>query len=196
MPCFNTTAPPLLLEQHFYGLQTPLRSAADTTAHSSNAAASSQLTPAANMVAASPRTPNIAASVAPCIVGWDSMEPQGQLPWVFRPAICNVNEVPPATDALRKYTQTNAFHIPVKISSINTNALIDTGAQCSITLSGLMKHAFNNKMLTLPVCGQIRVADSTIIQAHRPVIVNIESKFSNYLVKCVVLNNDTQDQFI
>uniref|UniRef100_A0A915K0A2 Peptidase A2 domain-containing protein n=1 Tax=Romanomermis culicivorax TaxID=13658 RepID=A0A915K0A2_ROMCU len=134
--------------------------------------------------------------MAPCIVGWDSTEPQGQLPWVFRPAICNINEVPSATDALRKYTPTTTFHISIKISSINTNAIMDTGTQCSVISSSLMKHAFDNKTLTLPVCGQIRVTDSTIVQAHGPIIINMESEFSNYLVKCVVLDNDTQDQFI
>uniref|UniRef100_A0A915HKM1 Uncharacterized protein n=1 Tax=Romanomermis culicivorax TaxID=13658 RepID=A0A915HKM1_ROMCU len=77
-PHFNPTVPPLPLEQHFYGLPAPLRSAADTTAHSLDAVASSQPMPATNMVAASPTTANIAASIAPCIIGWDSTEPQVQ----------------------------------------------------------------------------------------------------------------------
>uniref|UniRef100_A0A915ICK5 Uncharacterized protein n=1 Tax=Romanomermis culicivorax TaxID=13658 RepID=A0A915ICK5_ROMCU len=76
------------------------------------------------------------------------------------------------------------------------NALIDTVAQCSIISSGLMKHAFDNKMLTLPVCGQIRVMDSTIVRAQRLVIINMESEFNNYPIKCVVLEDDTQDPFI
>uniref|UniRef100_A0A915IDI8 Uncharacterized protein n=1 Tax=Romanomermis culicivorax TaxID=13658 RepID=A0A915IDI8_ROMCU len=104
MPCFNPTAPPLPLEQLFYRLSAPSRSAADTMAHSSGAAASSQSTHAAHMLPDLPRTTNVAASIRPCIVGWDSMEPQGQLPWVFHSAICNVNKVPSATHALRKYT--------------------------------------------------------------------------------------------
>uniref|UniRef100_A0A915HXD1 Uncharacterized protein n=1 Tax=Romanomermis culicivorax TaxID=13658 RepID=A0A915HXD1_ROMCU len=77
MPHFNPTAPPFLLEQHFYGLLAPLRSAAHTTAHSLSAAASSLSTPAANMVADPPKITNFAAGIAPCIVGWDSMVPQG-----------------------------------------------------------------------------------------------------------------------
>uniref|UniRef100_A0A915I4G5 Retrotransposon gag domain-containing protein n=1 Tax=Romanomermis culicivorax TaxID=13658 RepID=A0A915I4G5_ROMCU len=76
MPRFNPTAPPLPLEQHFYGLPAPPRSAADTTAHSLGAAASSRSTPAANMVADLAKTTNVAASVVPCIVGWDFMKPQ------------------------------------------------------------------------------------------------------------------------
>uniref|UniRef100_A0A915I4E3 Peptidase A2 domain-containing protein n=1 Tax=Romanomermis culicivorax TaxID=13658 RepID=A0A915I4E3_ROMCU len=146
------------------------------------------------MVADPPKTTNNAASVAPCIVGWDSVEPQGQLPWIFCSAICNVNEVPSATQSLRKYTQTKVSHIPIKIGSVNTNALINTGAQCSVISSGLMKRAFDNKTLTLPVWGQIRVTDSAIIQAHGPVVINMESEFGNYPLKCVVLNDDTQNQ--
>uniref|UniRef100_A0A915IF09 Uncharacterized protein n=1 Tax=Romanomermis culicivorax TaxID=13658 RepID=A0A915IF09_ROMCU len=59
-----------------------------------------------------------------------------------------------------------------------------------------MKHALDNKTLTLPVWGQIRVPDSTIIQAHGPVVINMESVFGNYPFKCVVLDDDTQDQLI
>uniref|UniRef100_A0A915HVL4 Uncharacterized protein n=1 Tax=Romanomermis culicivorax TaxID=13658 RepID=A0A915HVL4_ROMCU len=59
-----------------------------------------------------------------------------------------------------------------------------------------MKCAFNNQTSTLPVCGQIRVAGSTIVQAHGPVVTNTESKFGNYPVKRVVLDDDRQDLFI
>uniref|UniRef100_A0A915K284 Uncharacterized protein n=1 Tax=Romanomermis culicivorax TaxID=13658 RepID=A0A915K284_ROMCU len=45
-------------------------------------------------------------------------------------------------------------------------------------------------------CGQIGVMDSTIVQAHRPAVINMESEFGNCPVKCVVLDDDTQDQFI
>uniref|UniRef100_A0A915HW82 Peptidase A2 domain-containing protein n=1 Tax=Romanomermis culicivorax TaxID=13658 RepID=A0A915HW82_ROMCU len=196
MPCFNPTAALLPLEQHFYRLPAPRRSAADTTAHSSGPAISSQSKPDTNMVAAWLMTANTAMGIRPCIVGWDSTKPQGQLPWDFCLAICNTNEVPSANDALRKYTRTNAFHFPVKIGSINMNALSDTGAQCSIISSSLMKHAFNKKMLTLPVCLQIKVANSAIVQAHEQVFVNMESELGNYAIQCVVLNNDTQFQFI
>uniref|UniRef100_A0A915JK47 Uncharacterized protein n=1 Tax=Romanomermis culicivorax TaxID=13658 RepID=A0A915JK47_ROMCU len=192
-PHFNPTVPPLPLEQHFHRLPAPLQCAADTMVHRSDAAASSQPTPAANIVTASPKIVNLAASIVPCIVGWDSTEPQCQLPWVVPPTICNLKEVPSATDVLIKYTQTTCFHIPIKISSIYRNALIDTNAQCSIISSGLMKGAFDNKTLTLPVCGQIKVADSAIVQAHGPLIINMESEFGNYSVKCIVLDNDTHD---
>uniref|UniRef100_A0A915IV70 Uncharacterized protein n=1 Tax=Romanomermis culicivorax TaxID=13658 RepID=A0A915IV70_ROMCU len=58
-----------------------------------------------------------------------------------------------------------------------------------------MKHAFDNKTLTLSVCGQIKVTNSTIVQAHGPVIINIESELGNYPVRYIDFSNDTQDQF-
>uniref|UniRef100_A0A915IXF2 Uncharacterized protein n=1 Tax=Romanomermis culicivorax TaxID=13658 RepID=A0A915IXF2_ROMCU len=85
---------PLPLEQHFYGLPAPLRSAAHT-----RACRFLPTNTAANMVASLPKTANVAASITPCIVGWDSTEPQGQLSWIVRSAICNVKEVPSAMDA-------------------------------------------------------------------------------------------------
>uniref|UniRef100_A0A915JPC1 Uncharacterized protein n=1 Tax=Romanomermis culicivorax TaxID=13658 RepID=A0A915JPC1_ROMCU len=57
------------------GLPAPPRTAADTMAHSSGAAISSQSRPAANMVADLPKTTNVVASITPCIAGWDSVEP-------------------------------------------------------------------------------------------------------------------------
>uniref|UniRef100_A0A915L6I2 Uncharacterized protein n=1 Tax=Romanomermis culicivorax TaxID=13658 RepID=A0A915L6I2_ROMCU len=51
-----------------------------------------------------------------------------------------------------------------------------------------------NNVPTTQTIDQIRVADSTIVQAHGPVVINMESKFGNYPLKCVVLDDDTQDR--
>uniref|UniRef100_A0A915KIT4 Uncharacterized protein n=1 Tax=Romanomermis culicivorax TaxID=13658 RepID=A0A915KIT4_ROMCU len=65
-----------------------------------------------------------------------------------------------------------------------------------ILSSDLIKRAFDEQMLCLPVCGKIKVADGATIIARGPVIITMGSPFNEHLVKCVVLNDDAQDQFI
>uniref|UniRef100_A0A915IAH9 Retropepsins domain-containing protein n=1 Tax=Romanomermis culicivorax TaxID=13658 RepID=A0A915IAH9_ROMCU len=38
-----------------------------------------------------------------------------------------------------------AFQIPIKLGTATTQALMDTGAQCFVLSSGLVKHAFDNQ---------------------------------------------------
>uniref|UniRef100_A0A915KLN3 Peptidase A2 domain-containing protein n=1 Tax=Romanomermis culicivorax TaxID=13658 RepID=A0A915KLN3_ROMCU len=97
----------------------------------------------------------------------------------------------------RKYPSTRAFQIPIKIGPVKANALIDTGAQCSLLSSGLVKHAFDKQSLQLRICGKIKVVDGAIVNAHSPVVVTMESAFGEHImIKCVILDEDNKDQCI
>uniref|UniRef100_A0A915IBV7 Reverse transcriptase/retrotransposon-derived protein RNase H-like domain-containing protein n=1 Tax=Romanomermis culicivorax TaxID=13658 RepID=A0A915IBV7_ROMCU len=84
----------------------------------------------------------------------------------------------------------------MKLEANKAHALIDTGAQCSILSSGLVKRAFDKQSLQLPICGKIKVADGTVVKAYGPVVVNTESRFSEHVIKCVILDDDRNDQCI
>uniref|UniRef100_A0A915L2R9 Peptidase A2 domain-containing protein n=1 Tax=Romanomermis culicivorax TaxID=13658 RepID=A0A915L2R9_ROMCU len=86
--------------------------------------------------------------------------------------------------------------IPIKIGAIKAHALINTGAQCSILSSGLVKRALDKQSLQLLICGKIKVADGTIVNAHSPVVVTMESAFREHMIKCIILDNDSNDQCI
>uniref|UniRef100_A0A915IAU4 Peptidase A2 domain-containing protein n=1 Tax=Romanomermis culicivorax TaxID=13658 RepID=A0A915IAU4_ROMCU len=95
-----------------------------------------------------------------------------------------------------KYASTRAFQIPFKIGAVKAHALIDTGAQCSVLSSGLVKRAFDKQSLQLPICGKIKVADGALVNAQGPVVVLMESAFGQHMIKCVILNEDSNDQCI
>uniref|UniRef100_A0A915IL55 Peptidase A2 domain-containing protein n=1 Tax=Romanomermis culicivorax TaxID=13658 RepID=A0A915IL55_ROMCU len=79
---------------------------------------------------------------------------------------------------VHKYASTRAFQIPIKLGK----ALIDTGALCSVLSSGLVKHAFDKQSLQLPICGKIKVADVTVVNAHGPVVITMESAFGEHMI--------------
>uniref|UniRef100_A0A915J9U3 Aspartic peptidase DDI1-type domain-containing protein n=1 Tax=Romanomermis culicivorax TaxID=13658 RepID=A0A915J9U3_ROMCU len=97
---------------------------------------------------------------------------------------------------VRKYAYTRAFQIPIKLGAVKAHTLIDTSAQCSVLSSGLVKHAFDKISLQLPICGKIKVADGAIVNAHGPVVVTMESAFGEHMIKCMILDNDRNDQCI
>uniref|UniRef100_A0A915KR85 Uncharacterized protein n=1 Tax=Romanomermis culicivorax TaxID=13658 RepID=A0A915KR85_ROMCU len=55
---------------------------------------------------------------------------------------------------------------------------------------------FNKQSLQLPICGKIKVADGAVVNAHSPVVVTMESTFGEHMIKCVILDNDGNDQCI
>uniref|UniRef100_A0A915KIE2 Peptidase A2 domain-containing protein n=1 Tax=Romanomermis culicivorax TaxID=13658 RepID=A0A915KIE2_ROMCU len=89
-----------------------------------------------------------------------------------------------------------AFQIPIKLGTIKAHALINTGAQCSVLSSGLIKCAFDKQSLQLPICGKIKVADGSHVNAHGPVVITMKSLFGEHMIKCVILNDDRNDQCI
>uniref|UniRef100_A0A915I5J6 Peptidase A2 domain-containing protein n=1 Tax=Romanomermis culicivorax TaxID=13658 RepID=A0A915I5J6_ROMCU len=89
-----------------------------------------------------------------------------------------------------------AFQIPIKFGTINAHALIDTGAQCFVLSSGLAKRICDKQSLQLLLCGKIKVTDGAIVNAHCPVLVTMESAFSEQMIKCIILDNDNNDQCI
>uniref|UniRef100_A0A915KDC3 Aspartic peptidase DDI1-type domain-containing protein n=1 Tax=Romanomermis culicivorax TaxID=13658 RepID=A0A915KDC3_ROMCU len=89
-----------------------------------------------------------------------------------------------------------AFQIPIKVGAVKAHALIDTHAQCSVLSSGLVKCRFNKQSLQLPICGKIKVADGTVVNAHGPVVVMMESIFSEHMIKCIILDDNSNDQCI
>uniref|UniRef100_A0A915I662 Peptidase A2 domain-containing protein n=1 Tax=Romanomermis culicivorax TaxID=13658 RepID=A0A915I662_ROMCU len=64
---------------------------------------------------------------------------------------------------------TRAFQIPIKFRAVKAHTLMDTGAQCSVLSSGLVKSAFDKQSLQLPICRKIKVADGAVVNAHGPV---------------------------
>uniref|UniRef100_A0A915HNT4 Uncharacterized protein n=1 Tax=Romanomermis culicivorax TaxID=13658 RepID=A0A915HNT4_ROMCU len=59
--------------------------------------------------------------------------------------------------------------------------------------SGLIKHAFGKQSLQLPICGKIKVTDGSIVNAHHPVVVTMESALGEHMIKCVILDDDNND---
>uniref|UniRef100_A0A915J5V1 WW domain-containing protein n=1 Tax=Romanomermis culicivorax TaxID=13658 RepID=A0A915J5V1_ROMCU len=76
-----------------------------------------------------------------------------------------------------KYASMRAFQIPIKLGAVKAHTLINTGAQCSILSSGLVKCTFDKQSLQLPICGKIKVADCAIVNAYGPEVVTMESTF-------------------
>uniref|UniRef100_A0A915KVJ4 Uncharacterized protein n=1 Tax=Romanomermis culicivorax TaxID=13658 RepID=A0A915KVJ4_ROMCU len=89
-----------------------------------------------------------------------------------------------------------AFQIPIKLGTANAHALINTSAQCSVLFSGLVKRPFDKQPLQLSICGKIKVADGAIVNAHSPVVVTMESAFGEHMIKCIIHDDDNNDQCI
>uniref|UniRef100_A0A915J4N0 Uncharacterized protein n=1 Tax=Romanomermis culicivorax TaxID=13658 RepID=A0A915J4N0_ROMCU len=62
--------------------------------------------------------------------------------------------------------------------------------------SGLLKCTFDKQSLQLPIWGKIKVSDRAIVTAHCPVVVIMESTFGKHMIKCVILDDDGNDQCI
>uniref|UniRef100_A0A915JXE5 Uncharacterized protein n=1 Tax=Romanomermis culicivorax TaxID=13658 RepID=A0A915JXE5_ROMCU len=73
---------------------------------------------------------------------------------------------------------------------------MDTGAQCLVLSSGLVKHSLDKQLLSLLLCGKINVTDGAIIITQGPLDITMESAFSKHMIKCVILEDDSNDQYI
>uniref|UniRef100_A0A915K5P6 Uncharacterized protein n=1 Tax=Romanomermis culicivorax TaxID=13658 RepID=A0A915K5P6_ROMCU len=60
----------------------------------------------------------------------------------------------------------------------------------------LVKRTFDKQLLQLPICGKIEVADCAVVNAHGPEVVTMESTFGEHMIKCVILDDDGNDQCI
>uniref|UniRef100_A0A915JMH1 Uncharacterized protein n=1 Tax=Romanomermis culicivorax TaxID=13658 RepID=A0A915JMH1_ROMCU len=74
--------------------------------------------------------------------------------------------------------------------------LIDTSAQCSVLSSRLVKHALDKQSLQLSICRKIKVVDGAIVNAHGPVVITMESAFGEHMIKCLILDDDGNNQCI
>uniref|UniRef100_A0A915J2E2 Peptidase A2 domain-containing protein n=1 Tax=Romanomermis culicivorax TaxID=13658 RepID=A0A915J2E2_ROMCU len=77
----------------------------------------------------------------------------------------------PGTDVHTSSQSTSTANI---LGTAEAHALIDTGTQCSVLSSGLVKHALDKQSLQLPICGKIKVANDAIVKAHGLVVVIME----------------------
>uniref|UniRef100_A0A915I090 Peptidase A2 domain-containing protein n=1 Tax=Romanomermis culicivorax TaxID=13658 RepID=A0A915I090_ROMCU len=156
-----------------------------------------QSTSPANMVIPSKEIASAAPIVSPGIVCWNATSRAFQDPCHIRSSVCQIDNLTLSSKTfVRKYASTRAFQIPIKLRAIKAHALIDTGAQCSVLSSGLVKCAFNKQSLQLPICGKIKVADGAVVNAHGPVVVTMESTFGEHMIKCLILDDDGNDQCI
>uniref|UniRef100_A0A915L926 Aspartic peptidase DDI1-type domain-containing protein n=1 Tax=Romanomermis culicivorax TaxID=13658 RepID=A0A915L926_ROMCU len=156
-----------------------------------------QSTSVANMVIPFKEIASAAPIVSPQIVCWNATGHAFQDPCHIRSSICQIDNLTPSLKTfIRKYASTRAFQIPIKLGTVKAHALIDTSAQCSLLSSGLVKCTFDKQLLQLPICGKIKVADGAIVNAHGPVVVTMESAFGEHMIKCVILDDDRNDQCI
>uniref|UniRef100_A0A915JRT7 Uncharacterized protein n=1 Tax=Romanomermis culicivorax TaxID=13658 RepID=A0A915JRT7_ROMCU len=147
------------------------------------------------MVIPSKEIASAAPIISPGIICWNATSQASHNPCHIRSSICQIDNLMPSTKTfVHKYASTRAFQIPIKLDTVNAHTLIDTDIQCSALSSGLVKCYFNKQSLQLPICGKIKVSDSAILNAHGPVVVTMESAFGEHMIKCVILNNDNNDQ--
>uniref|UniRef100_A0A915L7W5 Uncharacterized protein n=1 Tax=Romanomermis culicivorax TaxID=13658 RepID=A0A915L7W5_ROMCU len=157
----------------------------------------SQSTSATNMVIPSKEIASPALIPSPGIVCWKATGRTFQDPCHICSSVCQIDNLTPSSKTFfRKYASMRAFQIPIKLGAVKAHALINTSAQCSILSSGLAKRAFNKQSLQLPICGKIKIADGAIVNAHGPVVVTMESAFGEHMIKCVILDDDGNDQCI
>uniref|UniRef100_A0A915J2Z6 Peptidase A2 domain-containing protein n=1 Tax=Romanomermis culicivorax TaxID=13658 RepID=A0A915J2Z6_ROMCU len=82
------------------------------------------------------------------IVCWNATTQASHNPCHICSSICQMDNLTPFTKTfIQKYASMRAFEIPIKLGTANAHALIDTGAQCSMLSSGLVKHAFEKQSL-------------------------------------------------
>uniref|UniRef100_A0A915J8G1 Peptidase A2 domain-containing protein n=1 Tax=Romanomermis culicivorax TaxID=13658 RepID=A0A915J8G1_ROMCU len=156
-----------------------------------------QSTSAANMLILSKEIAFAAPIVSPRMVCWNATDHTFRDPCHIHSNIRQIDNLTPSSKTfVRKYASTRAFQIPIKIGAFKVHALIDTSAQCSVLSSGLIKRALDKQLLQLPICGKIKVADSAVVNAHGPVVVTMESAFGEHMIKCVIPDNDGNDQCI
>uniref|UniRef100_A0A915KTK0 Peptidase A2 domain-containing protein n=1 Tax=Romanomermis culicivorax TaxID=13658 RepID=A0A915KTK0_ROMCU len=165
-----------------------------------------QSTSTANVVIPSKEIASAAPIVSPGIVCWNTMgsafqDPchrhTFQDPCHIRSSVCQIDNLTPSTKTfVHKYASTRAFQIPIKLGAFKAHALIHTGAHCSVLSSGLVKRALDKQSLQLPICGKIEVADGAVVNAHGPVVITMESAFGEHMIKCIILDDDGNDQSI
>uniref|UniRef100_A0A915L845 Peptidase A2 domain-containing protein n=1 Tax=Romanomermis culicivorax TaxID=13658 RepID=A0A915L845_ROMCU len=154
-------------------------------------------TSATNMVILSKEIASAAPIVSPGIICWNATGYAFQDFCHIHSSVCQIDNLMPSSKTfIRKYATRRAFQIPIKLGAVKAHALIDTGAQCSILSSGLVKPAFNKQSLQLQICGKLKVADGAVVNAHGPVTVTMESVFGGHMIKCVILDDDRNDQCI
>uniref|UniRef100_A0A915JL31 Peptidase A2 domain-containing protein n=1 Tax=Romanomermis culicivorax TaxID=13658 RepID=A0A915JL31_ROMCU len=155
------------------------------------------LTSATNMVISSKEIAAAVPIISPGIVCWNTTTHASNDSCHIHLSVCQIDNLTPSTKMfVRKYASTRAFQIPIKIGAIRAHTLIDTGAQCSVLSSGLVKRAFNKQLCQLLIYGKIKVADGAIVNAYGPVVVTMESAFGEHIIKCIILDNDNNDQCI
>uniref|UniRef100_A0A915KNS9 Peptidase A2 domain-containing protein n=1 Tax=Romanomermis culicivorax TaxID=13658 RepID=A0A915KNS9_ROMCU len=115
--------------------------------------------------------------VSPGIVCWNATGRAFQDPCHIRSSICQIDNL---TLSSKTFAQ----------------ALINTGAQCSALSSRLVKHAFDKQSHQLTICGKIKFADGAVVNSHGTVVVTMESAFGEHMIKCVILDDDGNDQCI
>uniref|UniRef100_A0A915HHI9 Peptidase A2 domain-containing protein n=1 Tax=Romanomermis culicivorax TaxID=13658 RepID=A0A915HHI9_ROMCU len=156
-----------------------------------------QSTSATNMIIPSKEIVSAMPIVSPGIVCWNATSHASHDPCHIRSSVCQIDNLMPSSKTfVCKYAPTKAFQIPIKLGAVKAQALIDTGAQCSVLSSGLIKRAFDKQSLQLPICGKIKVTDGVIVNANGPVFVMMESAFGEHMIKCVILDDDNNDQCI
>uniref|UniRef100_A0A915JLA0 Peptidase A2 domain-containing protein n=1 Tax=Romanomermis culicivorax TaxID=13658 RepID=A0A915JLA0_ROMCU len=173
----------------------PSTSNASTT--NSNMQVLNQSTFTANMVIPSKERASAAPIISPGMACWNATSHASHDPCHIHSSACQVDNLTPSSKIfVTKYASTKAFQIPIKIGTVKAHALINTGAQCSVLSSGLVKCTFDKQLLQLPICGKIKVADGTVVNAHSQVVITMESAFGKHMIKCVIVHNDNNDQCI
>uniref|UniRef100_A0A915JG61 Peptidase A2 domain-containing protein n=1 Tax=Romanomermis culicivorax TaxID=13658 RepID=A0A915JG61_ROMCU len=174
-----------------------LPSTSTASATNSDMRTLNQSTLARNMVIPSKKIATTTPIISPGIVCWNVTTHASKDPCHIRSSFCQIDNLTPSTKMfVRQYASMRAFQIPIRIGAVKAHALIDTSAQCSVLSSGLIKRMFDKQSLQLPICGKIKVANGAIVNAHGPVVVTMESAFGEHMIKCVILDDDNNDQCI
>uniref|UniRef100_A0A915KWQ8 Uncharacterized protein n=1 Tax=Romanomermis culicivorax TaxID=13658 RepID=A0A915KWQ8_ROMCU len=168
-----------------------LLSSSTVTATTLDTHALNQSTSTTNMVIPSKEIVSAALLVSPGIVCWNATSHASRDSCHIRSLVCQIDNLMPSSKMfVHNYTSTQAFQIPIKIGAVKAHP------QCSILSSGLVKHAFDKQSLQLRICGKIKVAVGALVNTHGPVVVTIESAFGEHMIKCVILDDDSNDQCI
>uniref|UniRef100_A0A915INZ9 Peptidase A2 domain-containing protein n=1 Tax=Romanomermis culicivorax TaxID=13658 RepID=A0A915INZ9_ROMCU len=105
-----------------------------------------QSTSAANMVIPSKEIVSATPIVSPGIIFWNATSHASNDHCHICSSACQINNITPSSKTfICKYASTRAFKIPIKIGAVKAHTLIDTGAQCLVLSSGLVKRAFDNQ---------------------------------------------------
>uniref|UniRef100_A0A915KY81 Uncharacterized protein n=1 Tax=Romanomermis culicivorax TaxID=13658 RepID=A0A915KY81_ROMCU len=174
-----------------------LLSSSTITATALDMCTPNQSTSTTNMVIPSMGIASATLIVSLGIVCWNAIGHASRDPYHICSSVCQIDNLTLSSKMfLRKYASTRAFQILIKIGAVKAHLLIDTVAQCPPLSSGLVKRAFHKQSLQLPICGKIKVADGAVVNAHSPVVLRMESVFGEHMIKCVILDNDGNNQCI